>query len=503
MNEHFHAVVLLGFTIVLLGAYIALHGVLEEAYTDDIRPMVGNAVKLYGLREVARTGALELTVDGRTYAVGSKDPGPLGVNQIASVRGLLAGTTQAIGAYNRQLAEYLERTLGSFTLSRRNQGYSWAPLSAVAPVLATELDSEQHADGAEGADDDQDTETLGVFRIVVSSPRLSTLRELPRGEATAQRLLNALQGGMVYYASDVYPLPLPDDADGDDAAETYSRLTERAVSAAAEVCRGFGGLGEQLRGVFGLETAVGAASDDGGDSCSFVPLIAATGDYYLRSSPECGPAQSCVSRCGMGCFHAELENLVLGNPGFFWTMGRYRWLEVLLLAVLGVMVRRLLDFSLVYARLRRRIYQGNREPPTFWNPRESVKTLMYLLFTPPLALAVVWAFTATDLLAEDAVRLGDTVSHGIIVVAFLLGLFPNVAYDVLNRVVQGVFGDAGGADPAQRQGDIGVGRPQAERPERESGTDRRPRPDEDDVPRPPSFETLRVRVRELLTGPLR
>ena len=492
----------------MVSGYALLHNCWEAAYKDDIRPDVGNAVKLYGLREVARTGALELTVDGRAYTAGSEDPGPLGVNQIPSVRGLLAGTSQAIGAYNSQLVVYLDRIFASFALSRRNPRYSWAPLSAVAPNLVATRGSGQRDVEAEEPGGMEDAPTGGLFRIEVPSSVLEMLRELPRSEATAQRLIAAVQSGMVYRTSDVYPLPIQDEADGADESKAYVQLAKGAIDAAAEMCLNVGRLGEQLRGVFGLHAAndpqsPNAVPGQADNGCAFVPLIAATGDYYARRAPDCDPSGPCDSRCGMGCFHAELEHLVLKNPGFFWTMGKFRWLEVLLLAALGVIVRRLLDFSLVFVRLQRRSYQGSRSPPVFWNPRESVRTLIYLGFTPFLALAVVWVFTATDLLAEDAVKLGEPVSHGIIVLAFLLGLFPNVAYDVLNRVVHAVFGGAGDGEADRRIGDVGAARLGG--PGRGGGPATGPTPgaDDDDVRGPPSFERLRIRVRELLTGPLR
>lgn len=191
---------------------------------------------------------------------------------------------------------------------------------------------------------------------------------------------------------------------------------------------------------------------------------------------------------------------MLKSPGFFWTMGKFRWLEALLLAALGVLVRRLLDFSLTYARLRRPGLLGGNELPVPWNPRESVRTVVYLAFTPFLALAVVWALTATDILADDAILLGDIVSHGIILISFLLGLFPDVAYDVLNRVVQGVFGGSGNDERDRRSG--GIGGEQLQEP-RTAGEPTSARTTERDTGDPPSFETLRIRIHEILTGPLR
>ncbi len=211
VSEHAHAVGLLLATFLFLVAYIWLHSCFEKSYKKDIFPEVRNAVKLYGLREDGRTGALEFTVDGRAYVVGSTEPGPLGVNQIASVRGLLADTSRAIAAYNAQLAEYVEQVRGSFTLSRRNPIYSWAPLSAIAPALAAKPDSEESAsnESAEAEDAEAEkAESSATSRIEIFTAQLSTLRELPPSEGTAGRLIAALQGGFVRRMSDVYPLPL-------------------------------------------------------------------------------------------------------------------------------------------------------------------------------------------------------------------------------------------------------------------------------------------------------
>ncbi len=258
--------------------------------------------------------------------------------------------------------------------------------------------------------------------------------------------------------------------------------------------------------MFGLDLSTGAgnATDDCEDCCSFVPLVASAGDHCPDAAFTCKHAKSIPSGCEIGCFHAQLRQLVMDNPGFFWTLGKFRWFEVLLLAAFGVLVRRLLDLSLTYARQRRGRFWAANEVPVVWDPREAARTIIYLAFTPPLALAVVWALTATDLLGEDAISLGDTTSHGIIVIAFLLGLFPNVAYEFLNRVVQGVFGAAGSAESGGRPlRGPGTEQPREPSPGNVPGTGRASRPGNDDAAGPPSFESLRIRVRQLLTGPLR
>lgn len=276
--------------------YVMLHNYFEKAYKRDILPDVRAAVRMYGIRE-ADTGALELTVEGQTYNAASKDPGPLGVNNIAAVRGLLSSTAGAVDAYNEQLAGYVARVLRSFRESRRNPAYSWAPLSAVAPGLAAKLECEHEEGGAElvckqkekegaeegaqaegkaegeaeaegdsvaleqeegatAADSSKSRDDAGMFRIEVSSSVLSRLRELRNSEGRAQGLIVALKGGHAYRTSDAYPLPARVDANED----AYSRLARTAILAANEICQNMDELGERLRAILGVDHRNDASS---------------------------------------------------------------------------------------------------------------------------------------------------------------------------------------------------------------------------------------------------
>ena len=188
---------------------------------------------------------------------------------------------------------------------------------------------------------------------------------------------------------------------------------------------------------------------------------------------------------GMGCYHAKLRNIAAEGVGFFWTLGPFRWLEMAALALLGVVVRRLIDFSVLYGGLRLvDPATGNPENTKRWEPRESMRTVMYMVYTPVLAIIVIWVLVATDLIAAESVMLGDWVSHALVPIAFLLGLFPDLGHLVLTRVAEAVFRDIRAARP-----------PASDSKRRVQPLEPAKTPDGE----APSLESLRLRIRFIYT----
>ena len=615
LNEHVHALGLLVIAITFVVIYIYLHKdncvFLDEKdcpssqYTKDMKREVGNAVKLYSLREDPGTGRLEVTVEGRRYEIGSDDlRGPLGIGGLASVRGLLAETSRVVSAYSDRLHEYVEAHVARFERSHRNTNYAWIPLAAMAPKTADYVQRRSSAvSGRNGSGDARASsasdDTGGSLHLIVRWDDVVALRNSPRGEERATRLIELVRGGRVVRVLEVFlsrsetidnatkdaaddtnkndtnkdaaddtnkgaaddtNKGAPDDTNKDAASNATNGnvfLEDAPLRAGAEICRYMTSLGNPIRVAFwgggrtdaGVaegskepstqgagKTEAGAAeeskersakgagkteagvaeepkepaaqaggqasagesegstgaaapSDEGGESvnagecCVFEPVGANNGTTRGGDS-------------AFGSFRTAIQELVVENAGFFWTMGGLKWLEVVLLAGLGVLVRRLIDMSRQYGRVR---LNRDDEGHVVWQPRETVRTLMYLVYAPVLALVIVWILTATDLLAADLTLLGETLFHALIPIAFLLGLFPDVGHGVLIRAGQAVFGlgDRGVDGP------IGTG--SGPDSPRAGGPSQKPLDQAEPPDRGPSqsFETLRLRVRGHLTRPFR
>lgn len=129
-------------------------------------------------------------------------------------------------------------------------------------------------------------------------------------------------------------------------------------------------------------------------------------------------------------FHADLHGVVEGNAGYFWAAGRFFWYEIMALAALGVLSRQLVLFA--------RAYKSGGGSRRVWRPSESLRTVMYLLVAPIFSLVIIWILSATHLVVVKPV-IGEVWSNATVPIAFLLGLFPTLGYDVLRGLAKGLF----------------------------------------------------------------
>lgn len=128
--------------------------------------------------------------------------------------------------------------------------------------------------------------------------------------------------------------------------------------------------------------------------------------------------------------NCELSEVVQGELGGLWLLGYYRWFEIIFWVWFGVMTNGLIihGYFLVGAN-RGSIYE----------PRESLRVLAKLFYAPLLALALF--FLATFISAgQEAIALGSSspVQLGF---AFVLGLFPNQAYQLLKDLATRWFSE--------------------------------------------------------------
>ena len=136
----------------------------------------------------------------------------------------------------------------------------------------------------------------------------------------------------------------------------------------------------------------------------------------------------CRSSSFDSLFHCRLAKIVRDNTGFFWTAGKFLWFEIVLLSLLGLVISRLVHLCKQYMS----------DEPFVWEDRGLWQTLLMIPATPIIALVIVWILSITNLLSIKPV-LGHTWTSGIVPIAFLLGLFPHLGYDILQGLAKGVF----------------------------------------------------------------
>jgi hypothetical protein len=121
---------------------------------------------------------------------------------------------------------------------------------------------------------------------------------------------------------------------------------------------------------------------------------------------------------------------------------------------------------------------------TIFQPRESLRVFSRLLYAPLLSLAFFWLATATNLVSGPSF-LSDQ-SFGILAVAFLLGMYPNMIYRLLTGILEKIL--QGGALPPAREKPLVPGKVRV--PAGRAGSEG------------PDFSKLRERIADMFTAPL-
>lgn len=396
LSEHVHAFAWLAAAIVVMALYISIHAVLRCDYIKEIRPQVRNAVELYVLRDHDVTSVLQLRVDDEPYRFDPDDAGPLGIGKLPEARGVLARAEAVIQHYNSALHDYIKVLTAAFYPWEDDMNYMVVPESALNP--------ETEASSAAGVS--------RVFRVTVES--FASVRHSYPNEQTLDAIVDMVRG------ADLVELQ----------AGTLPKVVARAegaeaVIAAAEwISQKRDRLRQEVSRLF--ETP-------GATAC---PILAAAKGCACPKTKRSGSALEETQ------FHRDLRTVVEGNIGFFWAMGDFLWYEIMMLAVLGVVTRKLVVFATDYASGRRDQRDTSAEDdakPLIWQPRESVRTLMQLVAAPIFSLVIIWILTLTNIISVKPL-IGDTWSNGFVPIAFLLGLFPSLGYEALHGLAEGVFG---------------------------------------------------------------
>jgi len=462
LNDHIHVAVWFVVAATLLGVYLSAHFALRDRYLTSmpVEEAIAASVQLVRVSEDADTGRLELTVEGQLVVPGADSPGPLGLGRTAAARGLLSEAKSVLATYNRRLDSMLRDLLASFQPVQGRRGVLDAPLQRFAG----------HGFEAEPGQ---------VVRIQVGA--LRPLVDIEPTADGARRVLQLLGGAQVHdLRVPAAATSAADEVDAPGAVAAPSDLRASLRSIQREVAARRIRLGSKL-----LSTPTPSALQAvvcGELAVLRAPVVGFFGEG-VADVPGCpGVAVGSKRKVSSGSadtFHVRLASTLGSQLGFFWTLGPWLWLEVVLLCWLGVLTECLTRLGMRYSDVdpqRRR-----------WEPRETGRTMLKLAYAPAIAIVVVWTFMTTDLIETDAV-LAEGGMTAVVPIAFVLGLFPNLGFQLLERLARAIFRETSPARP----------RPQPARVvQKERGT----------APTPegaaPDFAAVCERVKRHITAPLR
>jgi len=409
VNDHVHVALWFVVAASLLAAYLTLHYRLRPDYLDSaaVAEAIGAAVHVYQVAEHPETGRLELTFQGRPIDAATGGWDVSGVAALPAVRGLLAEATALLTAYDQRLGDYLRAVFASLEPAEGRAG-------------EFEVALQRFAGRGFEADDGQ------VVRVHVGSLRPSV--DLEPSQAGARRLLRVLGRARVYdlrvpaAAETAAAVPLANvPADPLPGVQEGLRRIERDVARQRV----------QL-GVRRLEEP--SAAQIVASVCDELAELRAPVDAFFGDAVADVPGCSRLLPGGVqgDPFYARMTQQLVAEVGFFWTVGPWRWLEVVLLTWLGVLTECLTRLGVRYAGLDP---QHRR-----WEPRETGRTLLKLAYAPALSMVAVWTLLTMDWLGEgSAVWQGGVASF--VPIAFALGLFPNLGFALLERLARAIFGE--------------------------------------------------------------
>ena len=390
------------FALLATTTYIWMHNCLKCNYIRDIRPQVSEAVRLYAVRRHDVTGALVLSVGSTPYEAEATEPGPLGIGTLPQARGVLNQAAAVVEEYNLELSDYVRGLLSRFFLSPNTPHYMSMGISATRLASTSDGSSTNEASCVDG-----DSSSEVQFRLRVPVESFARIRQEHPSEQTLDALIDLIRNAIpVQVTAGKRPEVLETQIDGGEhclVKQTIVAISKRQ---------------EELRKDFEDLFDVVATGSDADCPCA-------------ETDADCAAGTGAATVPDETVFHRRLREVAERNTGFFWTSGRFAWFEIMMLAVLGVITRQLVLFGKAYAT--------RASSKQMWHPRESVRTLMQLAVAPLFALVIIWILTVTSLIVVKPM-IGDMWANGIMPIAFLLGLFPTLGYNVLHSVAQGLFG---------------------------------------------------------------
>ena len=427
VTDHFHAVLWLVVMIFMLLLYIVAHNALHGPYvrSNAVNNALSSAVLLYQVQADATTGALELVLEGRVVDPADQESGPLGIGKLAAARGLLAQSKAVLDDFNRRLGSHVDFIKSAFRPAPSSDDALDIPLRLVNDDLSVF--------GTES----------GTLVARVPRAQFDTFTERTVNQDTAGQLIRLLNGSSVFNVS------RPDTAVEDFEIKDINSARPLSTNVREARDRIEANVRDQVLQLSSSRVATPAGFQVGHAVCEEIRSIAApVRGLFGDSTAACAEAQEatgCNFRSALGirrckvadnvptsAFHFKLKEIAQSEVSYFWTIGPYLWVEVVLLVWLGVLTEALVRLGVQYA--------GRDPDEAVWEPRETVRTLFKLGYAPALAIVVIWLLMMTDII-ESETRLAESGQTAIVPLAYVLGLFPNLGYALLKRFAEAVFRD--------------------------------------------------------------
>lgn len=348
-------------------------------YSRISQRSLDNATNRYGVRSDPGTGDLKLDGDELTLASGDAT----GFERLPAFRSALASCRRRLAAHNAAAEVAARSLLNQWLVNDGDRDVLLIPITGAAGPGVIEIPlAANHFQRLTGG-----FRLLGELYTVISRPRLHWLAT--PATTTTPPTATALDwhGTLTALAATAKQL---------HASEDPSRLLVTPADQAILVST--------------VGALIGQRLVEAGD-----PAVPGTREVLAGRPLHLVQAEDQLLR-------EQLKGIVQEDLGFFWLVGYWRWMEVTSWCAFGVLAQALLHTG--YFLLN---WQGRER----WKPRSLIYTLLQLVHVPVMSLVVfwLWTYSSTDAGPMDATR----STPALLAYAFVFGLFPTLAYDLLRK----------------------------------------------------------------------
>lgn len=441
-------------SLLLLSAVALVHLQWHESYKAEVRPLLRRAVQAYQIRE-ADDGRYAVFVNGTAVVSRGLDRvDGLGIGRLASAIGVLESAFTSVRSFNLSLQEATESWRAHIRPYAPDRvGRSQAPLQAFGAGLEPDRILELPIDvakkqeaipsnmigvralralvlGARCFDTGKTTVAVPVEIRAVARPETRVPATSPFGiSRLAHWLLSAADQSPRMQSRSRDPSGLDHHVDtavravgaayekvANDVALTYSLVTD--TSERSPTVRAHAAINKRL--------------DDAWQR-TLGPLVGRSPFADPMPAKE-GSSETVAARAHVPSpFHGTLRLVAEDELGVFWVFGVWRWLEVVMITSLGVMTEALVRLGLHYSGRQPRV-NGRK---VAWGHQETGRTVLKMLYAPVSSLIAIWTLITLQVL--DVEVSGLTTGAGVVTLAFLFGLFPNLPFTLFKRLAEAVF----------------------------------------------------------------